>query len=121
MTADAKQRGTAGSERALYPGELVPALVSDAGEHEACGEWLRKTLNRAIVDHRPRVPGWGLLRPHEIVGEYCAESDYLLLVFDHQGRLHTRRFSEEDIHRLKATDRAEAHCRSLIESLCSGG
>lgn len=77
-------------------------------------------LDRVIAQQRPRVPGWGLLRPHQNVGDYSPEGDYLLLVFDHRGQPHTRRFSEAEIHRLKASrDQADGHCRNLIQSFCT--
>jgi len=82
--------------------------------------WLRRALDEIIHDQRPRVPGWGLLRPKEAVGEYVAEDGYLLLVFDHRGRPHTQRITLAELTRLQMdTTGATAQFKSLIDSFCS--
>jgi hypothetical protein len=83
-------------------------------------DWLRGAINRIVGQQRPRVPGWGFLEPHQVVGEYNAEKGYLLLVFDHRGQPHTRRFSADEIRQLELDrDQAAREFRNLIESFCS--
>jgi hypothetical protein len=109
------------SSHALRDGVQAQTAVDNrAHGQEACADWLRTTLSRVIAEQRPRIPGWGLLRPYQIVGEYSADEDYLLLVFDHRGQPHTRRFTLEEVRRFNAIgEEAERSFRHLIQSLCS--
>jgi hypothetical protein len=98
-------------------------LATDGGGEIGLGtevDWLRGAINKIVGRQRPRVPGWGLLEPHQVVGDYDAEKGYLLLVFDHRGQPHTRRFSEEEIRQLESNrDQAASEFRHLIESFCA--
>lgn len=82
--------------------------------------WLRGTLGKIILEQRPRVPGWGILLPTEIVGEYTADDAYLLVVFDHRGQSHTERFTRDEIRQLQTdTVQATNRFKSLIASFCA--
>lgn len=95
-------------------------MSSEADGSDPMGSWLKVTFDKIILEQRPRVPGWGLLRPQQMVGEYMAEDGYLLLVFDHRGRPHTRRFTPAEVTRLRVdTARGTAQLKSLIQAFCA--
>jgi hypothetical protein len=108
----------AGASTPAASGAVYPARsVAEEGDRAA---WLRQALDQIIHNQRPRVPGWGLLRPKESVGEYAAEDAYLLLVFDHRGRPHTQRITPSELTRLQTDPTgATAQFKSLIDSFCS--
>jgi hypothetical protein len=101
-------------------GSPRPARRPDPEVGDPVATWLKITLDTIIHEQRPRVPGWGLLKPRQSVGEYTAEDSYLLLVFDHRGRPHTQRFTLAEVNRLQSDGaQAAAEFRSLIASFCA--
>jgi hypothetical protein len=109
----------AGRQRPEGPGRRSPTSGNPA-DGDPTAAWLRGALDKIIHEQRPRIPGWGLLLPSQIVGEYSADDDYLLLVFDHRGRPHTHRFTVAEVVQLEVDSvRATARFRSLIESFCA--
>lgn len=121
MKANARAGAVLDQNSALPTGGEVSSLgaFEDGGRKREI-DWLKRTLDGIIMRQRPRIPGWGVLGPNESVGDYATRDDYLLLVFDHNGRPHTQRFAADEIARLQ-TDESEAseRLRSLIESFCT--
>lgn len=120
MEAGASTLAASDAGRQASPAPTRSYPVDGHSHVDQIAGWLRSALYNIIQEQRPRVPGWGLLLPRQIVGEYVAEDAYLLLVFDPRGRPHTQRFTRADVCRLQ-TDAAgaTAEFRSLIESFCA--
>jgi len=101
-------------------GEVSSFGASEDGGRKREIDWLKRTLDEIILGQRPRIPGWGVLGPNQSVGDYATRDEYLLLVFDHNGRPHTHRFAADEIARLQTDESvASERFRSLIESFCS--
>lgn len=116
------EAGTPVASAARHGSEGTGRRYFANGYGDDAAMWLRGTLGKIIHEQRPRVPGWGVLQPQQIVGDYTAEDAYLLVVFDHRGQPHTERFTLEEINRLQAdAARAATRFRSLIASFCSDG
>ncbi len=79
---------------------------------------LKETVRRVIDEFRVTVPGWGLLSPGTVLGDYRAENAYLLLVFDAQGQPHATRLAVKEVEQFEHQNLvAEARLREVIVSL----